>query len=68
MTCEFAKIKEFLSQQEQSSPKVWDKISIVWNIIELGKYRLERHVNLTKFDHHEKFIVGDTKNTGLKVY
>ena len=41
---------------------VWDKIPIIWDIIDLSNYSLDWHADLARFDHHENSNVGDTKN------
>ena len=40
---------------------VWDKIPMIWDIIDLANYSLDLHADLTKFDHHKNSNAGDTK-------
>ena len=46
----------------QSSPKVWDRIPTIWDIIDLTKNSLKGDVNFTKFDYHENGIVNNTES------
>ena len=40
---------------------VWDKIPMIWDIIDLANYSLDLHVDMTKFDLHKNSNAGDTK-------
>jgi hypothetical protein len=40
---------------------VWDKIPMIWDIINLVNYSLDLHADLTKFDYHKNPNAGDTK-------
>ena len=48
-------------QEVQWLSMVWDKIPMIWDIIDLANYSLDLHVDLTKFDYHENSNAGDTK-------
>ena len=41
---------------------VWDKIPMIWDIIDLANYSLDWHDDLTKSEHHGNSNVADTKN------
>ena len=47
--------------QVQWLSMVWDKIPMIWDIIDLANYSLDLHADLTKFDHHKNSNAGDTK-------
>ena len=48
--------------QLQWCPMVWDKIPMIWDIIDLANYSLDWHDDLTKSEHHGNSNVADTKN------
>ena len=41
---------------------VWDRIPMIWDIIDLANYSLDWHDDLTKSEHHGNSNVADTKN------
>ena len=41
--------------------KVWDKIPMIWDIIDLANYSLDWYDDLTKSDYHGNSNVADTK-------
>ena len=45
----------------QRRSMVLDKISMVWDIIELTSYSLDRNVDMTKSDYHDNSNLGVTK-------
>ena len=40
---------------------VWDKIPMIWDIIDLANYSLDWYDDLTKSDYHGNSNVADTK-------
>ena len=54
-------MKQFLGVVQWCS-MVWDKIPMIWDIIDLANYSLDWHDDLTKSEHHGNSNVADTKN------
>ena len=55
-------VKSACKSKLQWLSMVWDKIPMIWDIIELANYSLDWHDDLTKSEHHGNSNVADTKN------
>ena len=53
---------KILKKDLQWLSMVWDKIPMIWDIIDLANYSLDLQVDMTKFDYHENSNANDTKN------
>ena len=51
----------WFSNQVQWLSMVWDKIPMIWDIIDLANYSLDWYDDLTKSDYHGNSNVADTK-------
>ena len=61
--CAFNYIYAQKSQEKQLQwlSMVWDKIPMIWDIIDLANYSLDWYDDLTKSDYHGNSNVADTK-------
>ena len=55
-------LASFTTMTVQWLSMVWDKIPMIWDIIDLANYSLDWHDDLTKSEHHGNSNVADTKN------
>ena len=49
------------THQVQWLSMVWDRIPMIWDIIDLANYSMDWHDDLTKSEHHGNSNVADTK-------